>query len=82
MSFPTDLEIAESANIQHIKNIAEKIGIHNDDLEYFGKYKAKIPLKYIDEEKIKKSKLISVSYTHLDVYKRQKLNPTLPAEYL
>ena len=102
-------------SIQHIKNIAEKIGIHNDDLEYFGKYKAKIPLKYIDEEKIKKSKLIlvtainptpagegkttvsvglndglnkigkksiavlrepslgpvSVSYTHLDVYKRQ-----------
>ena len=61
MSFPTDLEIAESANIQHIKNIAEKIGIHNDDLEYFGKYKAKIPLKYIDEEKIKKSKLILVT---------------------
>jgi len=60
MSFPTDLEIAESANIQHIKNIAEKIGIHNDDLEYFGKHKAKIPLKYIDEEKIKKSKLILV----------------------
>ena len=61
MSFPTDLEIAESANIQHIKNIAEKIGIHNDDLEYFGKHKAKIPLKYIDEEKIKKSKLILVT---------------------
>ena len=54
MSFPTDLEIAESASIQHIKNIAEKVGIAQDDLEYYGKFKAKIPLKYIDEEKIKK----------------------------
>lgn len=61
MTFPTDLEIAESASIQHIKNIAEKLGIAEDDLEYYGKYKAKIPLKYIDEEKIKKSKLILVT---------------------
>ena len=60
MSFPTDLEIAESASISHIKNIAEKIGIDNDDLEYYGKYKAKIPLKYIDEDKISKAKLILV----------------------
>ena len=61
MSFPTDLEIAEAAKIQHIKKIAEKIGIADDDLEYYGKFKAKIPLKYIDEEKIKRSKLILVS---------------------
>ena len=53
MSFPTDLEIAQSANIQHIREIADKIGIDRDDLEYYGKYKAKLPLKYIDEEKIK-----------------------------
>ena len=31
MSFPTDLEIAESADIQLIKNIADKIGIDHDD---------------------------------------------------
>lgn len=61
MSFPTDLEIAQSAKIQHIREIADKIGIDREDLEYYGKYKAKIPLKYIDEEKIKKSKLILVS---------------------
>ena len=61
MSFPTDLEIAQSANIQHIREIADNIGIDRDDLEYYGKYKAKLPLKYIDEEKIKKSKLILVS---------------------
>lgn len=61
MIFPTDLEIAQSANIKHIRDIADKIGIDREDLEYYGKYKAKIPLKYIDEEKIKHSKLILVS---------------------
>lgn len=61
MSFPTDLEIAQNADIRHIREIAEKIGIHRDDLEYYGKYKAKIPLTYIDEEKIKKSKLVLVT---------------------
>ncbi len=61
MSFPTDLEIAQNASIQHIREIADKIGIDREDLEYYGKYKAKLPLKYIDEEKLKKSKLILVS---------------------
>ena len=61
MSFPTDLEIAQNAAIQPIKNIAANIGIDEDDLEFYGKYKAKIPLKNIDEEKVKKSKLILVS---------------------
>lgn len=61
MGFPTDLEIAQSANIQHIRQIASKINIAEDDLEYYGKYKAKIPLEYINEDKIKQSKLILVS---------------------
>ena len=61
MSFPTDLEIAQSAQIKHIREIADKINIDREDLEYYGKYKAKIPLKYINEEKIKQSKLILVS---------------------
>ena len=58
---PSDLEIAQSAAIRHIKEIAANTGISNDDLEYYGKYKAKLPLKLIDEEKIKKSKLILVT---------------------
>ena len=61
MSFPTDLEIAEKADIKHIKEIAAKINIAEDDLEFYGKYKAKIPLKYINEEKIKQAKLVLVS---------------------
>ncbi len=59
--FPSDLEIAQNATIQHIKTIASKIGITEDDLQYYGKNKAKLPLDLIDEEKIKKSKLILVS---------------------
>lgn len=61
MSFPSDLEIAQKAQIKKIKEIASKLGIEEDDLYYFGKYKAKIPIKYIDEKKQKKSKLILVT---------------------
>ena len=60
-NFPSDLEIAQSANIQHIKDIAAKIGVDADELEFYGKYKAKLPLHLINEEKVKKSKLILVS---------------------
>jgi formate--tetrahydrofolate ligase len=37
------------------------MGIPVDELELYGKYKAKIPLRFIDEEKIKKAKLILVT---------------------
>ncbi|MBL7764770.1 MAG: formate--tetrahydrofolate ligase [Chitinophagaceae bacterium] len=59
--FPSDLEIAQSATIQHIKVIADKIGISDDDLQYYGKNKAKLPLDLIDDEKVKKAKLILVT---------------------
>ncbi len=57
----TDIDIARAANIQHISKIAEQIGLSVDDIELYGKYKAKIPLKFIDEEKAKKSTLILVT---------------------
>ena len=57
----SDLDIAQAAEIKHIKTIAAKIGITEDDLQYYGKNKAKLPLDLIDEEKIKKAKLILVS---------------------
>lgn len=61
MSFPSDIEIAQQADIKPIKEIAEKLNIDPEELEYYGRYKAKIPLKYINEDKQKKSKLILVS---------------------
>jgi formate--tetrahydrofolate ligase len=57
----SDIEIAQAAKIRPIVEIADKLGINRDDLELYGKYKAKIPLTYIDEEKIKKAKLILVT---------------------
>ncbi|HNL84591.1 MAG TPA: formate--tetrahydrofolate ligase, partial [Chitinophagales bacterium] len=59
--FPTDLEIVRKNPIIHIKEIAAKLDISNDLLEYYGKYKAKLPLSIIDEEKIKKHHLILVT---------------------
>lgn len=38
----TDIEIARQAKMLHIRDIAEKAGLCEDDLEYYGKYKAKI----------------------------------------
>lgn len=61
MSFLSDIEIAQNAPILHIREVAEKLGIERDDLEYYGKYKAKIPLSYVNEEKAKKSNLILVT---------------------
>ncbi|MBL0235015.1 MAG: formate--tetrahydrofolate ligase [Chitinophagaceae bacterium] len=58
---PSDLEIAQAAPLTHIKKIAAKLGIGEEDLEYYGKYKAKLPLKLINEEKILHSKLILVT---------------------
>jgi formate--tetrahydrofolate ligase len=61
MSFPSDLEIAQKCEIRHINVIADKLKISTDDLEHYGKYKAKLPLHLINEENIKKNKLILVS---------------------
>ena len=38
----TDIEIAQSAKMDHIADVAEKIGISSDELEFYGKYKAKL----------------------------------------
>lgn len=50
----SDIEIARAANMLPIEEIAEKIGLKREDLDLYGKYKAKIPLSTI--EKIKGNK--------------------------
>lgn len=57
----SDIDLAREAKMLPINTIASQLSISDDDLEQFGKYKAKIPLKYIDEEKIKEAKLILVT---------------------
>ncbi len=38
----TDIQIAQNCKMLHIRKIAEKLGINEDDLEYYGNYKAKL----------------------------------------
>ncbi len=56
-----DLDIARKVELKHITEIAEKFGVPADDIEMFGKYKAKIPLSFIDEKRGANSNLILVS---------------------
>ena len=53
----SDIEIAESCKLEDIRKIAQKINLSEDDLELYGKYKAKINLSNVNP----KSKLILVT---------------------
>ena len=44
----TDIEIAQEAVLENIVDVAERIGIEPDDLELYGKYKAKVSDEYIE----------------------------------
>ncbi len=58
----TDIEIAQSAKMLPIREIADKVGIPEDALEYYGKYKAKLSDEFIAEAASKKDgKLILVT---------------------
>jgi len=57
----SDIEISRAAKLKNISEIAKNIGINPDDIIPYGKYKAKVPLTYLDEEKIKNSNLILVT---------------------
>ena len=58
----TDVQIAQNAKMEPIKEIAKKVGLEEDDLELYGKYKAKISLETIERLKDKKDgKLVLVT---------------------
>lgn len=58
----TDIEIAKHADIKPISDIAEKLGISADELEFYGKYKAKLPLSLLKKYENKEDgKLILVT---------------------
>ncbi len=56
----TDIEIAQEANPENVAAIAAKLGLSADDVECYGKYKAKLPLT-IMERKGKEGKLVLVT---------------------
>ncbi len=57
----TDQEIAAKAELKPITEMASKLGVAADDLEQYGRFKAKLPLHYINEEAVSKNKLILVT---------------------
>ena len=57
----TDIEIAQKTKGKHIREVALKLDIKENDLEYYGNKKAKLPLDLIDEQNINKSNLILVT---------------------
>jgi formate--tetrahydrofolate ligase len=50
---PSDLDIAQAATLKPIKEIAAMCGLTEDDMDYYGKYKAKISLDVIEKLKDK-----------------------------
>ena len=59
MGFKSDIEIAQEAKPQDIREIAKKLGLTEDDLELYGKYKAKIDYNLLKKDNgKKKAKLI------------------------
>ncbi|MEM9390880.1 MAG: formate--tetrahydrofolate ligase [Bacteroidota bacterium] len=60
-SYTTDLEIAQSAKPNHIREIAGNLKIDEDKLEMYGGVKAKLPLDLIDDGKVEKGNLILVT---------------------
>ena len=57
----SDQEIAKEIELHHISKIAEKLKLNPNDIEMYGKYKAKLPLSIIDKKKVAQSNLILVT---------------------
>ncbi len=48
-SVPSDIEVAQAHDLRPIKEIAESVGLTEDDLDYYGKYKAKVHLDVLEK---------------------------------
>lgn len=57
----TDIEIARKITLRPIAEIARNLGLPEDTIEPYGRYKAKIPLEFIDLDRVQQSNLILVS---------------------
>lgn len=57
----TDQDIAKQIKLKDIRTIAKKLGLNEDDIEMYGKHKAKLPQSKIDPEKVNQSNLILVT---------------------
>lgn len=61
MGFKSDIEIAQEASLKDIREIAGKLGLNEDNIELYGKYKAKVDYNLLNSTKGKNGKLILVT---------------------
>ena len=57
----TDIQIARECKLDHISDIASRLGIPTEEIEPYGRYMAKVPISLIDEGKVSQSRLILVT---------------------
>lgn len=58
MGYKSDIEIAQEAKMEDIREVAKRIGLSEDDIELYGKYKAKVDYNVLKRTEDKKGKLI------------------------
>lgn len=58
MGFKSDIEIAQEAKPLDIREVAKKVGLSEDDIELYGKYKAKVDYNLLKKDTGEKAKLI------------------------
>ena len=63
MTMPTDLEIARSAKLRRIEDVADEMGIPADDVEHYGREMAKISLSAIDRMGPPRAKYVLITAT-------------------
>jgi len=61
MTFKSDIEIAQEAKPRNILEIAEKVGIDEEYVDLYGKYKAKIDYNVLKKSKGNTAKMILVT---------------------
>ncbi|MGN8914105.1 formate--tetrahydrofolate ligase [Anaerofustis butyriciformans] len=58
MGYKSDIEIAQEAKMEDIREVAKRIGLGEDDIELYGKYKAKVDYNVLKRTENKNGKLI------------------------
>ena len=59
---PTDLEIAQAVTLRPIRDVAAELGLHEDEIDLYGRYKAKLPFSIA--ERPVRGKLVLVTAIH------------------
>ena len=78
----SDIQIAQEAEMIPIKEVAEKLGIGEDDLELYGKYKAKLSDELIERVKNQPDgKLILVTAIHVFVPREAPQEAVMPRSF-